>query len=66
MLRDETDGFLSVCRRPDPSLPEEARIESVASVIMELAAGAMHVAPGVPSSMEYRRVALAREAALSA
>lgn len=26
----------------------------------------MHVAPGVPSKTEYRRVALAREAALSA
>ena len=66
LLRDETEGFLSVCRRPDPSLPEEARIESVASVIMELARGAMHVAPGVPSRTEYRRVALAPEPAFSA
>ena len=66
LLRDESDGFLSVCRQPDPSLPEEARIESVASVIMELAAVAMHVAPGVPSRTEYRRVAVSREPALSA
>lgn len=66
LLRDETDGFLSICRRPDPSLPEEARIESVASVIMELARGVMHVAPGIPSRTDYRSVALAAEPALSA
>ncbi len=61
LLRDETDGFLSVCRRPDPSLPEEARIESVASVIMELARGVMHVAPDVPSKVEYETVTLAAD-----
>jgi isopenicillin-N N-acyltransferase-like protein len=66
LLRDESDGFLSVCRRPDPSLPEQARIESVASVIMELARGVMHVAPGIPSQTDYRSVALAAEPALSA
>jgi len=53
LLRDESDGFLSICRRPDPSLPAEMRLESVASVIMELAAGRMHVAPGVPSLTDY-------------
>ncbi len=58
ILRDETDGLLSICRRPDVSLPLEARIESVASVVMELAAGRMHVAPGVPSLVEYETVAL--------
>ena len=56
LLRDETDGLLSVCRRPDPSLPEEARVESVASVIMELARGVMHVAPDVPSRTEYQPI----------
>lgn len=58
ILRDENDGLLSICRRPDPSLPAEARIESVASVVMELAAGRMHVAPGVPSLVDYETVAL--------
>ena len=58
ILRDETDGLLSICRRPDSSLPIEARIESVASVVMELAAGRMHVAPGVPSLVDYETVAL--------
>lgn len=64
LLRDESDGFLSICRRPDPSLPAEVRIESVASVIMELARGVMHVAPDVPSRT-YRSVTLEAEPALS-
>ncbi len=58
LLRDESDGYLSVCRRPDPSLPEEARIESVASVIMELGCAVMHVAPDVPSRSAYVPVSL--------
>jgi len=61
MLRDESDGFLSICRRPDPSLPEEARVESVASVVMELARGVMHVAPDIPSKAAYEAVALEAE-----
>jgi isopenicillin-N N-acyltransferase-like protein len=59
LLRDESEGLLSICRRPDTSLPPEARIETVASVIMELARGVMHVAPDVPSRAEYQPVALA-------
>ena len=62
LLRDETDGLRSICRRPDPSLPEQARIETVASVVMELARGVMHVAADVPSRAEYQPVALAAEA----
>ena len=63
LLRDESAGYLSICRAPDPALPADARIESVASVIMELARGVMHVAPGIPSHTEYQAVALAPEAA---
>jgi isopenicillin-N N-acyltransferase-like protein len=59
VLRDESDGLLAICRRPDLSLPAEARIESVASVIMELATGRMHVAPDVPSLTQYQIVTLA-------
>jgi len=62
LLRDETDGLLSVCRHPDPSLPEEARLETVASVIMELARGVMHVAPDMPTRVAYELVALSPEA----
>jgi isopenicillin-N N-acyltransferase-like protein len=62
LLRDESDGLLSICRRPDPALAWHERIESVASVVMELARGVMHVAPDVPSRCEYRPVALEAEA----
>ena len=63
ILRDESDGPLSICRHPDRSLPEEARVESVASVIMELSARRMHVAPDVPSLTAYEAVELAAEVA---
>jgi len=65
LLRDESEGFLSICRRPDPSLPEQARIETVASVIMELAHATIHVAPDIPSLTEYQRVSLAPEPAIA-
>lgn len=61
LLRDESDGLLSISRKPDRSLPAEAQIESVASVIMELERGIMHVAPDVPSRVEYQPVALRAE-----
>ena len=61
LLRDESAGLLSISRKPDTSLPPEAQIESVASVIMELARGIMHVAPDVPSRVEYRPIALLGE-----
>lgn len=63
LLRDESDGLLSICRKPDPTLPWYARVESVASVIMELSRGVMHVAPDVPSRCEYQATALAAELA---
>lgn len=59
LLRDESADLLSICRKPDPSLPPEAQIETVASVIMDLARGVMHVAPDVPSRADYQPVALA-------
>ena len=65
MLRDETAGLLSICRKPDVLLPPDAQIETVASVIMEPARGVMHVAPDLPSRAEYRPVALAGEPALA-
>lgn len=61
LLRDESDGLLSICRKPDRALPPEAQIETVASVVMELARGVMHVAADVPSRAEYRPVGLASE-----
>ncbi len=58
MLSDEADGFLSICRSPDPSLDPEIRIETVASVVMDLGARVMHLAPDVPSRVDYLPVAL--------
>ena len=58
MLRDESDGYLSICRRPDPALAPEACVETVASVVMDLGAREMRVAPDVPSLTEYVRVPL--------
>ena len=57
-LRDESDGLLSICRRPDFSLPAELRIETVASVVMDLGARVMRVASDVPSLTAYQPVAL--------
>lgn len=59
LLRDETAGFLSICRRPDPALAPEVRLETVASVVMELGRGVMHVAPDVPSLAPFVPVSLA-------
>jgi len=58
MLRDEADGYLSICRSPDPSLAPEARIETVASVVMDLGQRVMHIAPDVPARADYLPVAL--------
>ena len=62
MLCDETAGFLSICRRPDPSSPPEVRVETVASVVMDLGARVMLVAPDVPSLTRYEPVGLVAEA----
>jgi isopenicillin-N N-acyltransferase-like protein len=62
MLRDESDGYLSICRRPDPSLAPEACIETVASVVMDLGQRVLHIAPGVPSQADYLPVALGEAA----
>ena len=61
LLRDESAGLLSICRKPDLSLPPEAQIESVASAIMELGRGVMHVAPDVPSRCDYQAVGVVPE-----
>ena len=45
-----------------PSFPPEARVETVASVVMDLGARVMQVAPDVPSLTRYVPVGLAAEA----
>lgn len=61
LLRDQSDGLLSICREPDPSMPPQVRVESVASVIMALDQGVMHVAPDVPSHVDYVPISLSAE-----
>lgn len=56
-LRDESDGHLSICRRPDPALPPDARVESVAGIVMDCSARAIWIAPDVPSRCAFERVA---------
>jgi len=58
MLRDESDGYLSICRSPDPALAPEACIETVAAVVMDLGERVMHIAPDVPSRVDFVPVAL--------
>ena len=61
-LRDESDGFLSICRSPDPSVPPESRVESVAGIIMQTQPPAMWVACDVPSRVAFESVPLAATA----
>ena len=63
-LRDESDGFLSICRNPDPSVPPESRVESVAGIIMQTQPPAMWVACDVPSRVAFVSVPLAAAANL--
>lgn len=58
-LRDESDGFLSICRSPDPSAPPESRVESVAGIVMHTNPPAMWVACDVPSRVAFEAVPLA-------
>lgn len=55
-LRDETDGYLSICRSPDMSLPAEGRVESVAGVIMNTTTRQMWVAPDVPKRCAFEPI----------
>jgi isopenicillin-N N-acyltransferase-like protein len=48
----------SICRHPDLGQPEIERIATLASVIMDLTAGEMHVAVGEPCQGGYYRVSL--------
>ena len=59
-LRDESDGFLSICRSPDPAVPPESRVESVAGIILQTRPPAMWVACDVPSRVSFEAVPLAK------
>jgi isopenicillin-N N-acyltransferase-like protein len=56
-LRDESDGFLSICRIPDPALPPEGRVESVAGIVMNTHTRQMWIANDVPSRVAFQAIA---------
>lgn len=49
VLSDERAGFDSICRFPDSAVPRAARVETVASVIMNLTARELWLSPAQPS-----------------
>ena len=55
-LRDESDGYLSICRSPNPALPPEGRVESVAGIIMNTSTRQIWIAPAVPSQVAFEEL----------
>jgi isopenicillin-N N-acyltransferase-like protein len=55
-LRDESDGLWSICRSPDPAMPPEARVESVAGIIMAPHQRAIWIAPNVPKLVAFEKI----------
>jgi isopenicillin-N N-acyltransferase-like protein len=58
LLRDHTGRPDSVCRHPNPALPEEERVETVVSVIEDLTARRFYVAAGTPCTHDFEEIAL--------
>lgn len=58
ILRDHDGHPDSVCRHPNPRLPEEERVESVVSVIEDLTAGRFYVAGGTPCTTPFVEIPL--------
>ncbi|MEO1266558.1 MAG: C45 family peptidase [Myxococcota bacterium] len=53
LLRDESMGDCSVCRHPNPDLPEEGRVESVVAVMLNCTARRWWLAFGIPSTTTF-------------
>jgi isopenicillin-N N-acyltransferase-like protein len=51
---DHFNHPFSICRHPDPGLPEVERSATLASMIVDLTAGEMHLAVGEPCKTEYQ------------
>lgn len=58
LLRDHHGRPDSVCRHPNPDLPEEERVESVVSVLQDLTARRMYVTAGTPCTSDYLEITL--------
>ena len=55
-LRDQSDGYLSICRGPNPDLPAHGRVESVAGIIINTRQKRMWIAPDVPNQVEFEPI----------
>jgi len=58
VLRDHDGHPESICRHPNPALPEPDRHETVVSIIMDLHESRARVAPGPPCRARYEEHAL--------
>jgi isopenicillin-N N-acyltransferase-like protein len=54
ILRDHQERPESICRHPNPELPQDERYETVVSIIMDLHAGRMQAAPGPPCTEVFQ------------
>jgi len=55
IFRDHFNHPYSVCRHPDPGRPEIERGATLASMIVDLTTGEMHVTAGEPCETEYHK-----------
>jgi isopenicillin-N N-acyltransferase-like protein len=55
-LRDQSDGYLSICRGPNPDMPAHGRVESVAGIIIQTRQRRLWIAPGVPDQVEFEQI----------
>jgi isopenicillin-N N-acyltransferase-like protein len=58
VLADHDGHPESICRHPNPALPEEERVQTVVSVLMDLTARRLYVAAGPPCAAAYRQIPL--------
>jgi len=58
VLRDHGGHPDSVCRHPNPRLPEEQRVETVVSVLEDLTARKFYVAGGTPCVTPFQEISL--------
>lgn len=58
VLRDHADAPTCICRHPIVGVDPLEQVESVTAVVMDLAAGMMHVAPGIPCEVPFTPVTL--------
>ena len=58
LLRAREDRPESICRHPNPRLPEEERVETIFAVLMDLAAPQMRYAGGAPCTVPFASLSL--------